>query len=303
MYLNVFYGLEYNMDYIFSSIYLILLNFLRFLNAASLDVVGIALLWQALFASAFSVSLSWYHRIILTLSVWLVYMGDHLLDIRKKHREGIFTYRHLWVYQNKRKLIVIFALLLFVNLIVAFIFLTEEEFKNGCYVLLLCLGYTFFIARSRKWVVFLKEAFVSLIFVLGVLLFLIFPGGKIAMLQWYVLSFLFFGLLFSNAFLVNCWQKEVEQKQGQYSVTLFISRPENFGIKMVGFFTLLSFIYFIIVKSFISFALIMSYVALFYLTFFTRRALRGKEQWLPLFADSLLIFPCAGIFILSLFLS
>ena len=64
----------------------ITVRFLRYFNFLSIDAVLIALTWQGDFARTVDVTLTWQERTFLGISVWIVYILDHLLDASRQFK-------------------------------------------------------------------------------------------------------------------------------------------------------------------------------------------------------------------------
>lgn len=65
---------------LFFGVFSIIFSFFQWLNFLSLDVVLISLAWQEVFARTAGISLKWEERAALALSIWMVYIIDHLAD-------------------------------------------------------------------------------------------------------------------------------------------------------------------------------------------------------------------------------
>ncbi len=78
----------------------------RWLSLFSLDAVLVALAWQEVLARASAVHLTWQERALLGISVWSVYILDHLLDgaigarleIANKAPRHCFVRRHRFFF-------------------------------------------------------------------------------------------------------------------------------------------------------------------------------------------------------------
>lgn len=57
-----------------------MLLFFRYLNFLSLDATVVALVWQEVFALTGNMQLHWHERAALGITVWIIYIADHLLD-------------------------------------------------------------------------------------------------------------------------------------------------------------------------------------------------------------------------------
>jgi hypothetical protein len=75
----------------------------------SLDAPLVAVLWQALFARSFGVAISPLVLAITAASVWMIYVGDHLMDVRA----GLtYSERHQFAARHSRELLVIVSIAL-----------------------------------------------------------------------------------------------------------------------------------------------------------------------------------------------
>lgn len=141
-----------------------LIKFYRLLNILSIDVALGSVCCAAWFAEMFNVTLKPYALISLGLSVWIIYTADHLLDARKIHAPAS-TERHRYHQKNFSTLLYILLFALLVDLIFVFL-LRRVVFQWG----LILSGFVVVYFLMQKYLKYLKEIIVALVFSLGVLL-------------------------------------------------------------------------------------------------------------------------------------
>ena len=160
-------------------------------NILSLDAVAIALAWQSCLESIRHHPIEFAEQIILGLSVWLTYMADRLLDVRKRKPVSLLSLRHSWIKKYSFRLWSAWIPILALNVLLALYFLDNRQFFRGSILLCLTLLYTVLNQLlSRYW--FPKEACVGFIFSAGLLVFL--PEYNAIKDFW----------LLSSVFVVNC---------------------------------------------------------------------------------------------------
>ncbi len=159
-------------------------------NLLGIDAAIIAVSWFWLFSPETD-SFSLAAGNVLALSVWLTYLADRLMDVRKRLPVQPSTLRHRFTYQKRRKLWRIWWFFLLLNIALALCLLNPTQLLRGSILLLLTLGYTLAV-QHFKLRHLPKEGLVGLIFTAGVIIFLDAPPA------WPVLLILF--LMFAG----NC---------------------------------------------------------------------------------------------------
>ena len=177
----------------------------------SLDAPLIAVLWQALFAQVFGVSLAWYHVFLLAAPVWLVYSADRLFDGWQRHPEGAQTRRHRFYIVYRKEVVGVWLAVLIASLLAALLTLRPVELLGGFLVLSATLGYLarLHLSPGTKLIV-PKEVQVALLFGAGVALFLV-PLGA----PWRILSplVLFTLLCALNCAFISHWEAATDTQQ------------------------------------------------------------------------------------------
>ncbi len=100
----------------------------RYFHFFSLDIVLGAVATSVLAARLFSANPGWAWWASLAMTIWILYMGDHLLDAWK-HRKNSHREMHKVIFTNKRGLIYILGMVTVVNLTVIFNFLDTGMLK------------------------------------------------------------------------------------------------------------------------------------------------------------------------------
>ncbi len=178
----------------------------------SLDAPLIAVLWQALFAQVFGVSLAWYYVFLLAAPVWLVYSADRLFDGWQRHPEGAQTRRHRFYIVYRKEVVGVWLAVLVVSLLAALLTLRPIELLGGLLVLSATLGYLarLHLSPGTKLIV-PKEVQVALLFGAGVALFLV-PSLEF---PWRILSplVLFTLLCALNCAFISHWEAATDTQQ------------------------------------------------------------------------------------------
>jgi 1,4-dihydroxy-2-naphthoate octaprenyltransferase len=141
-----------------------LIKFYRLLNILSIDVALGSVCCAAWFAEIFNVNLKPYALIALGLTVWIIYTADHLLDAKKIHAPAS-TERHR--YHQRNFSLLLYALLIAVLVDLVFVFLLRRIVFQWGLLLSACVLVYFL---SQRYLKYLKEITVALLFSFGVLL-------------------------------------------------------------------------------------------------------------------------------------
>jgi hypothetical protein len=172
----------------------------------SLDAPLVAVAWQHLFAHYFGANLSLAHRCLLFLVVWLSYLADRWLDGQTLNVRLQHLSRHRFYSSYQRTILVFWAILVIVTLVIAVSSLSAQAWVHCLGLLLLTLLYLE-VSHRQRWPI--KELAVSLIFSLGVGLFLDLEGAQ--QVPWALASF---GIVcFFNLSFIALWEVDYDQLQ------------------------------------------------------------------------------------------
>lgn len=152
-------------------------------NLLGIDATIIAVSWFWLFSPETD-SFPLATGSVLALSVWLTYLADRLMDVRKSKPVQPSSLRHRFTYKKRKELWRIWCFFLLLNIALALFLLSHTQLLRGSMLLLLTLGYTLLV-QHFKLPYLLKEGLVAFIFTAGVIVFLDNPPA------WPVLLILF----------------------------------------------------------------------------------------------------------------
>lgn len=141
------------------------IHYFRWLSLLSLDAVLVALVWQQFLATVAHVNLLWEERALLGISVWIIYILDHLLDSTTDLAQAA---RHHFVkkYRLSLSLSIFVAGILDMRLALSVSF---QLFFLGCLLAILTLLYLLinrWLIKYRVWPRG-REFIIAVIFGLG----------------------------------------------------------------------------------------------------------------------------------------
>jgi hypothetical protein len=169
-----------------------------------LDAPSVAVAWQFLFARCFQVTVAWPAVAALALAVWLIYVGDRILDVRVVGAAPR-TARHVFHRRHRRALTILASLALATLLILTFLLrpvVVRSGFAlAGCVAVYLACVHLFPQPR-RRW--FPKELIVGILFATGTCLA---PWSRALDRPALLLPGLFFVVLCClNCALIEVWE-------------------------------------------------------------------------------------------------
>jgi len=186
------------------------------LQLLSLDAVAVAVVWQGLLGAVWQVPLSWADRLVLALTVWLVYVGDRWLDARGGKDD---TVRHRFYGRHRRFFFAAMCVVAPVTGLLALSFLDYRVLFDG---ILLGVGvclYLTLVNHGPGWVEKLKPLAVGVVFTLGCALAPLALDPHFSLLH-VLMPVAFMLLAWVNCQLVAAW--EFEQAYGReydFSIT------------------------------------------------------------------------------------
>lgn len=142
-------------------------------NILSLDAPMVAVMWQLLVGRQAGASPSVIESTILALTVWLIYVTDHLLDAWPPRGPfSVLQQRHLFCFRHRRAVL---GLMFVVGAAVAglsAVFLSVSEIKSGLKVAVIVLAYLLCVHALHMFAKtsVVKEVAVGFTFAAGVML-------------------------------------------------------------------------------------------------------------------------------------
>lgn len=190
------------------------------MNLLSLDAPLVALVWQDFLARIQSSPLRPAGRWTLGLTVWAIYLADRLLDVRHTATE-VETTRHAFYRRNRLFAMVLLAMVLLVDVVIALQWLRPAVFDNGLLVALAVSGYLVVFPawriRARRW----KQPMAAVLFTTGVFI----VAWTWTAQPWQVLLWpaLALALLFAgNMVMVETWKPGMSTGAGWWSMLLLM---------------------------------------------------------------------------------
>lgn len=258
-----------------------------YFSLLSLDVVFGAVAGMYFFSSLLHVESDVPVYFLLGQAVWVIYTGDHLLDIRKS--KGSNVPRRQFYERYSRFLLVLMGVNILSGLLLAiqtFGFGSELYLSMG---LALSILVTMFLLRKvHSAAAWLKELSTAIFYVLGVA-WLPLLRVDVADFSWESLVFLllYMGLAWLNLLMLSYLDREEDSLQGFQSIAQKVSPERLLGvIRMFSFaLILISIALFLILPSFYSpFACVLLLMLGFhYLSFFSSKgspeAKRRQMEW------------------------
>ncbi len=217
-----------------------LTKFYQYVRAFSLDVVAGAAISARWIGNYFEADIDFSSILALSLTVWLIYTIDHLLDARKlKSKDAVF--RHI-IHQKNAPYIFGVVMLVAMILIFTVQHLKAELLWYGFILGLAVIGYLVFVHFIRKKPYWGKEWFISLVYATGICL------PTFAQLEYIPLDLGYFWvqlfLLASiNLLLFNMFEYKADKMQG------FNSFATVWGFDVTRRVILVLFLIFVIIWS------------------------------------------------------
>lgn len=187
----------------------------RIFQALSLDVVlGINLFTFAIekYYGTFS---SWHTYLGLSMAIWLIYTGDHLLDARKI-KGNPSTFRHRF-HKKYRKPLIIISVLMFITGLANLFYLPLTIIYGGVLLVLITGIYFLLLQKAFFWA---KEICVAAIYTFGVFIGpLAFTYRYLNSWQWLLLPQVFV-LALINLLLFSWMDVIIDERDGHTSMII-----------------------------------------------------------------------------------
>jgi hypothetical protein len=194
----------------------------------SLDIVFGALASSVLAARLFSASPGWSWWLALALSVWVLYMGDHILDAWK-YRKTSKRDLHIFIFRNRRILLWLMGVGFIVDMLLIFNFLDSHLLKYalglaGLVLLFYALRYFF---RENKVLFIPGEIFVMIFYLAGTWLGpYILRSGPLHSADWLV-AIMVAGILLMNLAIISLYDIKVDSRLGITSLAQYIGKDST----------------------------------------------------------------------------
>lgn len=201
------------------------MKFYRRFNFLSLDIVAGALATSCLAARLLHSEPGWAWWVCLAFSVWLLYMGDHVLDAWK-HRKKSQRELHHFIFRNRRILLYTMGVIAIVDLLLIFNFLDRAFLKYALTLAgLVLLFYAMRHLFKRNRVFFIPgEAFVLILYMAGTWLGpLVSREGEIGSPD-ALIAIIFAALLLMNLGVISLYDIQLDTRLGIASLAHSLGR-------------------------------------------------------------------------------
>ena len=167
-----------------------------------------------------------------------------MLDVKRMAIETIASKRRIIIKRLHDPIRYLFSVVLIVDILIAFLYLNQLQLLLGIGILLGSILYVKFVSRARVFPV-PKEIVVSVIFALGLFLFLIDENNASSPKLWISLLLLIL-LLTTNASLIAFWEINLDNAENQPSLATKNQIPYHWVISFSVLIGITGFFYFYI---------------------------------------------------------
>lgn len=199
----------------------------RWLCRLSLVEPAVAVAWHLALERSLSLPMAFDRTLLLFVCLWLVYMADRLLDVRRlSDARKPRTERHSFVYRHPRSIAVAWSATFVASVSYAVVTLSPREWIGGVCVCLFTAVYFWVVHRRTRTPLHLrdhgaKELGVASIFVVGSTLFVwthsaFGTGGTVVTLTSSLV--LFFALALQNLLLLARLERHIDAHHGASSI-------------------------------------------------------------------------------------
>jgi len=238
----------------------------RRFNFLSMDIVAGALGSSCLAARLLNAEPGWAWWLSLAFTVWLLYMGDHVLDAWK-HRKKSERELHHFIFRNRRILLYVMGVIAIVDLLLIFNFM-EREFMKYALTLagLVLLFYAMRHLFRKNRVFFIPgEVFVLVLYMAGTWLGpIVSREGEIAAPE-ALIALIYAAVLLMNLGVISLYDIQLDTRLGIASLAHYMGkRTTKNMLAVTGIIVyLLSLMQFLVfgIDRYTQFALILSGMA------------------------------------------
>jgi len=191
------------------------MKFYRRFHFLSFDIVLGALASSSLATRMFNATPGWAWWVTLGFTVWLLYMGDHVLDAWK-HRKTSKRKLHLYIFKYRRILIWFMGVIGIVDLLLIFNFLDSSLLKYALGLAgLVLLFYTMrHLFRKDRLLFIPGEVFVLLLYMAGTWLGPFVTRGGVLQTSDALVAIMFAGVLLMNLGVISLYDIHLDSRLG-----------------------------------------------------------------------------------------
>ena len=269
------------------------MNIYRRFHLLSIDIVLGALASSTLAARLFKANPGWAWWVTLAFTVWLLYMGDHVVDAWK-HRKKSTSESHVFIFRNRQMLLYVMGVIGIVDLVLIFNFLENALLKYALVLAgLVLLFYAMRHLFRRKRVFFIPgEVFVLLLYMAGTWLGpYVFRAGELQASD-VLIVLMFAGILLMNLGAISLYDNRLDSRLGIASLAHTLGKKSTKNLLLTSGITiyLLMVLQFLVfgVDRYAQFALILTGMATILLLVLLFPSLFRKNDYYRWTADAVL---------------
>jgi hypothetical protein len=200
----------------------------RYFHFLSLDIVLGALATSALAAKLFLANPGWVWWAALAMTVWVLYMGDHLLDAWKNRKKPLREL-HVFINKNRKVFIWFLGLVSAADMLLVFNFLNKEMFKAA---LVLSGGVLLFYAmrhifKKNRLLFIPGEAFVLLIYLAGTWMGPYITRGVGLESAHGMILIMMAGVLLMNLGVISLYDMHLDSRMGIASLARILGKKQT----------------------------------------------------------------------------
>ncbi|GAB3327147.1 hypothetical protein GCM10027429_00620 [Marivirga atlantica] len=267
----------------------------QYIRAFSLDVVAGAAISARWVGNYFKVDIPSEALLALSITVWLIYTLDHLLDARKVEPQKAFL-RHVLHHKNAPLL---FAMVAMMSVVLIFTvqYLSTELFWQGMLLGAIVIGYLFFV-HLRKKPYWGKEWFIAIVYASGICLPTQAYLGEFSVdLLYFWLQFFFLASI--NLLIFNMFEYKSDKQFGFSSFATVKGHDYTRRVILVLFvlFVIGWSISFYVIKSsdFLDYQAMLIFMGSVLAMVLSKETILREEEWYRVIGDIVFVLPLIEI--------
>jgi hypothetical protein len=210
------------------------MNIYRRFQFLSFDIVLGALASSSLAARLFNANPGWAWWVTLGCTVWVLYMGDHVIDAWKQ-RKTSKRELHRYIFANRRILIYTMGIVSIVDLLLIFNFLPRSLLKYalmlaGLVLLFYAMRHVF---RTNRILFVPGELFVLLLYMAGTWLGPFVTREALLQTPHALISIMFAGVLLMNLGVISLYDIHLDSRLGIASMANTLGKKTTRNVLMV----------------------------------------------------------------------
>lgn len=176
-----------------------------------------------------------YWWIILSLSVWVVYSADHIIDSYKNKGSGIIE-RHRYHYTHRKVIITAVVLLGLVGLTLSIIFLDRQILILGLILSIITIAYLILVYKlnKRKSIFLQKEFIIAAIYTSGIFLAPLVWHGHMPSSPVLLIIMNIFILAWFEGVMISWFDYDQDKHDGHTSFTVVVGKQNTQRFLILG---------------------------------------------------------------------